>query len=73
MVITRSKARSRQTLDRVATPWADPHESASASNQNIPQQLSHEGGVSSSTQDPECRLTPSLADYIIHSVLFLCQ
>ena len=61
MLITRSKARSRQTLDRVAFLQANPPGSASASNQNIPQQPSHEGGISSSTQDPGGRLTTSLA------------
>ena len=61
MVIIRSKARPRQTLDCVASPRANPLGSASASNQNIPQQSSHEGGVSSSTLDPGSCLTASLA------------
>ena len=61
MVITRCKARSRQILDCEASPWANPSASASAWNQNTPQQLSQERGVSSSTQDPGGRLTTSLA------------
>ena len=60
MVITRSKARSRQILDCVASPGANPSGPTSVSNQNIPQQLSHEGD-SSSTQDPGGCLTTSLA------------
>ena len=61
MVITRSKARSKQTLNRVASAWTNPPGPASASNLNIPQQPSEEGGVSSSTQDPGGHLTISLA------------
>ena len=61
MVTIRSKARSRQTLDSVASPWVNLPESVSGSNQNTPQQPSHEGDVSSSTQDPGGRLTTSLA------------
>ena len=61
MVITRSKARSQQILDHVASPWANPLWSASASNQNIPEQLSQEDSVISSTQDPAGCLTTSLA------------
>ena len=57
MVITRTKARSKQTLDCVASAWTNPPGSASASNLNIPQQPSDEGGVSSSTQDPGGHLT----------------
>ena len=56
MVITRSKAKSRETLDCVASSRANPPRSASASNQNIPQ-ASHGGGVSSSVQDPGGCLT----------------
>ena len=61
MVITRSKARSRQTLDCLASPRANTPGSASASNQNILQQPFHEWCVSSSTQDPGSHLTTSLA------------
>ena len=57
--ITRSKVKSEQTLDHVASPRANPPGSASASNKNITQQLSHEGSVSSNTQDPEGHLTTS--------------
>ena len=57
MVTVRSKTKSRQTL---ASPWVNLPESVSASNQNIPQQPSHEGDVSSSTQDPGGHLTTSL-------------
>ena len=60
MVITRSKARSRQTLDCVTLPQANPAVSASTSNQNIPEQSSHKVGVSSSAQDPGGCLTTSL-------------
>ena len=53
---------SRQTLDCVVFPWADPPGSALAANQNIPQQPSLEGGVSSSTQDPGgCLITSVVA------------
>ena len=61
MVITRSKVRSRQTQDCVASPRANPSGSASASNKNIPQQHFQEEGVTSITQDPGGRLTTSLA------------
>ena len=61
MVIPRSKARSQQTLDHVECPWANPLSSVSASNQNIPQELSHKRGVISSTQDPAGCVTTSLA------------
>ena len=61
MVIPRSKARSQQALDHVASPWANPPSSVSASNQNIPQELSHKRGVISSTQDPAGCLTTCLA------------
>ena len=61
MVITRSKARSQQTLDHVASPLANLPWSASASNQNIPEELSHEGNVINSTQDPAGCLTTSVA------------
>ena len=46
----------------MASARANPPGSASASNQNIPQQHSHEGGFSSSTQDPGGCLTSSLAE-----------
>ena len=42
-------------------PRVNRPESTSDSNQNIPQQPSHEEGVSSNTQDPGGRLTTSLA------------
>ena len=45
----------------MTSPRANPPGSALATNQNIPQQLSHEGGVSISVQDPGGRLTTSLA------------
>ena len=45
----------------MASPRANPPGSALATNQNIPQQLSHEGGVSISVQDPGGRLATSLA------------
>ena len=61
MAITRSKARSRQSLNHVASPRANSHGSASASNQNIPQQPSHKGDVSISTQNPGGCLTKPLA------------
>ena len=61
MAIPRSKARSQQTLDHVEYPCTNPFSSVSASNQNIPQELSHKRGVISSTQDPAGCLTTSLA------------
>ena len=61
MVITRSKARSRQTLDCVASPRTNTPRSISASNQNIPPQPPYEGGAGSSTQDPGVHLTTALA------------
>ena len=61
MVITRSKARCKQTLDCVASHRANPLGSTSTSNQNIPQQPCNKGAVSSSTQDPGGHLTTSLA------------
>ena len=61
MVIIRSKARTKQTLDLVVPPRLITSGSVSASNQNIPQQPSHEGVVSSSTQGPGTCLTTSLA------------
>ena len=51
MDITGSKTTPRQTLDRVASLRGNTLGSALASYQNIPQQPSHEMGVSSSTQD----------------------
>ena len=60
MVITRSKARFKETVDCVDSPRANLPGSAQASFPNIPQQPSHEGGVSSSTQDPSGRLTTPL-------------
>ena len=61
MDITRSNAMPRQTLDSVASLWGNTPASALASNQNIPQQSSHERCVSSSTQDLGGHLTNSLA------------
>ena len=61
MVITRSKARSRQTLNCVPSPGTNTPRSVSASNQNIPPQPPHEGGAGSSTQDPGVHLTIALA------------
>ena len=61
MVITRSKARSRQTLDCVASPWSNTPRSVSTSSQNIPQQSRHEGGAGSNTQDLRGHLTTALA------------
>ena len=61
MDITRSKAMLRQTLNRVASLRGNTPGSALASNQNIPQQPSHERSVSSSTQDLGGYLTNSLA------------
>ena len=60
MVITRSKARSRQTLDCVNFHRANLPGSASTSKHNICQQPSYEWGVSSSTQAPGGCLTTSL-------------
>ena len=48
-------------MDRVASHQANPPGSAWASNQNIPQQPSHEGWVSISIQGLWGRLTTSLA------------
>ena len=45
MVITRSQARSRQPLDRIASPGADPPRLVSSQTSGIPQQSSSEGGV----------------------------
>ena len=42
---TRSQARSRQTLDRVASPGANPPRMVSSQTSGIPQQSSSEGGV----------------------------
>ena len=61
MDITRSNAMPRQALDLVASLWGNTPGSALASNQNIPQQPSHERSVSSSTQDLGGHLTNSLA------------
>ena len=61
MVITRSKARSRQTVDRVSSSGLIPPGSASASDWNIPQQPFDEVDVGSSTQDHGGCLTTSLA------------
>ena len=61
MEISRTKARSKQTLDRVAFTWTSLPGSASDSDLNIPQRPSDKGGVSSNTQDPGDHLTTSLA------------
>ena len=74
MVITRSKTRFKQTLDRAASPRANPPGSASALNQSIPQQPSHEEGVGSSTQDLAGCLTTSLtAGSERHSAVRKCR
>ena len=61
MVITRSKARSGQPPDLVASPRANPPRSASVLDSNLPQQPSLEGGVDVNTQELGGRLVNPLA------------
>ena len=61
MVITRSKARSGQPPDLVASPRANPPRPASVLNLSIPQQPSNEGGVMDSIQENGGHLATPLA------------
>ena len=61
MVITRSQARSRQPLDRAASPRADPPRRAQSQTSSISRQSSSEGGVNCSVQAVGGGLATTLA------------